>query len=122
MAEPQIRYVRSADGTKIATATVGEGRPLVLPFQIPTGTIELNWTLSEWGVTGLREYARHFTLVMFEPRGQGLSDRDVDDLSLEARVADMKAVFDGLGIERAAVLARGLSGPYAIAFAARHAE
>jgi class 3 adenylate cyclase/pimeloyl-ACP methyl ester carboxylesterase len=89
---------------------------------MPIGTIEVNWRLSEEELTGLSAYAAHFTLVMFEPRGQGLSDREVDDLSLEARVADMKAVFDGLGIESAGVLARGFTGPTAIAFAARHPE
>ena len=28
--EPQIRYVRSADGTRIAVHTLGQGRPLVI--------------------------------------------------------------------------------------------
>ena len=60
--------------------------------------------------------------VRYDGRGFGLSDRDVDGFSLQARVSDLKAVVDALGLERFGVLAISAGGPAAIAFTAQHPE
>ncbi len=44
--DPQIRYVRSADGTRIATAALGEGTPLVMIPATP-GNLESYFSLPE---------------------------------------------------------------------------
>jgi pimeloyl-ACP methyl ester carboxylesterase/DNA-binding CsgD family transcriptional regulator len=61
-------------------------------------------------------------VLRYDERGCGLSDRDVEDVSLAARVSDLEAVIDAAGLERVALLGISQGGPPAIAFAARHPE
>jgi pimeloyl-ACP methyl ester carboxylesterase/DNA-binding CsgD family transcriptional regulator len=60
------------------------------------------------------------TVVRYDERGCGLSDRAVEDLSLEARVGDLEAVVGAAGLDRFALLGMSQGGPVAIAYAARH--
>jgi class 3 adenylate cyclase len=121
MPEPQIRYVRSADGTKIATATLGSGPYVVMIPPIPLWSIEGEWSMPAQR-TAIERMAARYTFVRYDPRGQGLSDREVDDLSLEARVADIEAVFESLPAGPAFVFSRGVQAPMTITFAARHPD
>ncbi len=72
--EPQIRYVQSADGTKIATATVGSGPYLVMIPSIPLSSIEGEWVMPTER-EAIERMATNHTLVRFDPRagsfGQG---------------------------------------------------
>jgi pimeloyl-ACP methyl ester carboxylesterase len=61
-------------------------------------------------------------VLRYDERGCGLSDRDVADVSFDARVADLEAVIDAAGIERFALLGMSQGGPAAVVFAARHPE
>src|SRR5437870_102038 len=94
--EPQTRYVTSADGTRIAFSTVGRGRPLVLHFPPALAAMEARWRSDQWR-GGVKRLAEGRMVVQFDQRGFGLSQREVDDLSLEARVSDLKAVIDRVG-------------------------
>jgi pimeloyl-ACP methyl ester carboxylesterase/DNA-binding CsgD family transcriptional regulator len=62
------------------------------------------------------------TVIRYDERGHGLSDRGVTDHSLEARLADLEAVADDAGLERFALLAMAQGGPVALEYAARHPE
>ena len=62
------------------------------------------------------------TLVRYNVRGTELSQRDVDDYSLESRVADVKAVVDCLGVDRFDLFGAMGAGPEAIGYAAKHPE
>lgn len=44
--------------------------------------------------------ARHRRLVEYDRRGSGVSQREVDDLSVAAQVADLAAVVDTLDMVR----------------------
>ena len=121
MAEPHIRYVHSADGTKIATATLGSGPYLVMVPPTPFWSIEGEWSMPMQR-EAIERIAARYTLVRYDPRGQGLSDREVDDLSLEARVADLEAVFESVPTGPAFVYSRGWQAPATITFAARHPD
>ena len=93
--DPQIRYVTSADGTRIAVHSVGRGRPLVL---LPTGWLtsgSVYWHIPETRAN-LERLARRHRLAQYDGRGYGLSDREVADYSLEARLSDLSAVVDSL--------------------------
>ena len=48
----------------------------------------------------IEELARRHTLVRYDARGCGLSDRRVPAVSLEAWVADLEAVVDASGADR----------------------
>jgi pimeloyl-ACP methyl ester carboxylesterase len=70
----------------------------------------------------LDELANGRTVVRYDESGCGLSDRDVDDLSLDARVADLEAVIDAAKCETIDLLGMSQSGPVAVVYAARHPE
>ena len=61
-------------------------------------------------------------MLRYDERGCGHSDRDIGDLSLDARVADLEAVIDAAGFERVVLLGMSQGGPVAVAYAARHPE
>ena len=87
--EPQIRYVTSADGTRIACAAVGSGPPLIVLLSCFTN-MELEWKDPE-GQAWVERLADGRRLVRCEHRGCGASQRDVADLSLDAQVSDLAA-------------------------------
>jgi pimeloyl-ACP methyl ester carboxylesterase/DNA-binding CsgD family transcriptional regulator len=117
---PRIRFCRSRDGARIAFATAGEGPPLV---QTPTWLthLELDWTSPAWR-PWIDEITRSHTLVRFDLRGCGLSERSLPEpeLTLDSWVADLEAVVDALGLSRAPILGLCQGGAIAVAFAAAH--
>ena len=118
--EPRIQYAQTVDGVSIAFWTLGEGMPLVhLPLVF--SHIQLEWELPEcrrW----YERLAEKRKLVRADPRGMGLSERDITELSLDAWLLDLEAVVDRLGLEKFALLGLQAPGPVAVAYAARHPE
>ena len=45
--QPQIRYVESADGTRIAYSVIGSGPPLVITPVLPGTHLEIDWRLPD---------------------------------------------------------------------------
>ena len=68
------------------------------------------------------ELAAYHTVIRFDQRGSGLSDRDVDDLSFDAWVSDLEAVVEALQLEHFVLLGISQGGPVAIEYTARHPE
>ena len=118
--QQQIRFCKSADGAQLAYAVSGEGPPLVKVANFLTH-LEYEWR-SPVVQPFLLELGRGRTLLRYDPRGCGLSDRNVQDLSLETWVADLEAVVDAAGIERFPLFAHSQGGAIGIAYAARHPE
>jgi len=118
--EPRIQYAKTKDGVSIAFWTLGEGMPFV---HLP---VEFSHVQLEWQVPECRRWyerlAEKRKLVRWDPRGFGLSDRDITELSLDAWLLDMEAVVDRLGLEKFALLGPQIAGPGVIAYAARHPE
>ena len=118
--EPQMRFCTSFDGVRIAYATLGEGSPLVnVPswaFNLELGRKHPN------GRAFSEELSRGRLYVTFDCRGVGGSQRDVDDLSLDARVRDVAAVVDHLQLERFDLFGCLDSSAVSIAYAAQHPE
>lgn len=120
--EQQIAFAQTPDGVRIAYATVGDGPPLVFVLSWGTHLTEgLGSPLYDQSGM-LTWYARDRRVVRYDGRGFGLSDRDVSDFSVAARVRDVLAVVDSLGLERFALYGYSAGGPVAIALAARHPE
>jgi class 3 adenylate cyclase len=118
--EPRIRYAQTKDGVSIAFYTLGEGTPLVY-LPPPYNYIQTDRQISEYR-RWFERLAEKRKLIRYDDRGTGLSERDVADYSLDARVLDLEAVVDRLGLESFALYASLFAGPVAIAFAARHPE
>jgi pimeloyl-ACP methyl ester carboxylesterase len=117
--EGPIKYARSGD-VHIAYRVFGDGpRDIVL---IP-GTIshvELLWEVpsNEHLLKRLTAFAR---VIVFDKRGQGLSDR-VAEQTLDERVGDVRAVMDAAGSERATIYGWSEGGPMCLMFAATYPE
>jgi class 3 adenylate cyclase len=118
--EQQIRFCTSADGTRIAYATYGGGSrtPLVLVH---------SWAFTQegaWEQPGIRSFYERLaecrTVVGYDRRGMGASERDISEITLEAEVADLAAVVDKLGLSTFSINA--YSAPIAVAYAAANPE
>lgn len=116
----RIRFCTSRDGTRIAFAVTGEGPPLVKALHFASH-LELEQddpVLGPW----LAELARGRTLIRYDPRGFGLSDRKVRDQSFERHFEDFAAVVDAAGFERFALIGLAAGGAVGVHYAARHPE
>lgn len=116
----QLRFCRSADGTRIAYARHGSGPPLLIAT-CWLSHLQHDWQSPVWRhfLDDLGEIA---TVVRYDERGYGLSDWDVSDFSLEARVADLEAVVEDARLDRFALMAMAQGGPPSIEYAVRHPE
>jgi len=115
---PQTRYARSGS-LYIAYQSVGEG-PQAVVFVTPVMfCTELMWEYPP-AARVFRTFASVGRLVVFDRRGCGQSDPVERPATLEEQVADVIAVMDAAGVERAAVFAEVDGNPMAAVFAAVH--
>jgi pimeloyl-ACP methyl ester carboxylesterase/DNA-binding CsgD family transcriptional regulator len=115
-----IRFCTTDDDVRIAYATSGEGSPLVRIAGWLTH-LDLDWESLIWS-HWFDALSRGHQLVRFDARGIGLSDRDVDEISLEGWVRDLEAVVDDLEIDRFPLVGVSQGCSTAIAYAARHPD
>ena len=119
--EPRIQYAKTKDGVRRAFATYGEGDPIVMAFNPVGSHVQLEWQQPLYRVA-ISDMAAARMVIRFDPRGVGLSDRDVGDVSLDARVRDLESVVDHLKLDTFELLALENGGHPAITYAARHPE
>jgi DNA-binding winged helix-turn-helix (wHTH) protein/pimeloyl-ACP methyl ester carboxylesterase len=119
-ARQEIRYCTTSDGVRLAYATTGNGPPFVKAS---------NWLTHldfEWGSPIWRHWyaalSLHHRLVRYDERGNGLSQRDVPDVSFDTWVRDLETVVDAAGLDRFPLLGISRGGPIAIAYAVKHPE
>ena len=118
--DQQIRFCTSSDGVRLAYATSGSGPPLVRAPHWFTH-LEHDWNnpaMRPW-VAGL---SHRYSLLRFDQRGTGLSDREVPIPSWESHVGDLECVVDAARFDRFALLGVSQGAAFAIAYAARHPE
>ncbi len=117
---PQTRYVRSGDAS-IAYQVTGEG-PLDLLFV--TGWITQIEHL--WEAPANRRFLERLAafgrLILFDSRGTGLSERVLEQYTVEQEKHDALAVLDAAGSERAAVMTYAQGGLVGAQLAADHPE
>jgi len=116
----EIRFCTTADGVRLAYATLGEGPPLVKAANW-LSHLDYDRETSVWR-HWLAELSRRFWLLRYDERGCGLSDWEVADFSFDAWVRDLEAVVDAAGLDRFVLLGISQRGPVAIAYAVRHPE
>lgn len=118
---PELRYARTADGVTLAYQVLGRGPAVAwLPS---LGNLVAQWRVP-WLRAAYEHLARSATLVLYDGRGMGSSDRrvDLDDLGVDAHLRDLVAVLDAAGVGSAALLGYYHSVPTALAFAADHPQ
>jgi class 3 adenylate cyclase/pimeloyl-ACP methyl ester carboxylesterase len=116
----EIHFCIAPDGVQLAYSTIGQGPPLV-----KTG----NWmTHLEYDLESpiwrhlYRELAKEHTLIRYDARANGLSDRTPDDISFDAFVGDLETVVAAAGVQRFALLGISQGCAVSIAYAVRHPE
>jgi pimeloyl-ACP methyl ester carboxylesterase/DNA-binding winged helix-turn-helix (wHTH) protein len=119
-AEQRIQFCTTPDGVQLAYATVGHGPPLVKVANWLTH-LDYDWESLVWR-HWWRDLSAGHRLVRYDERGCGLSDRDVDDFSLDTWVGDLETVVDAAGLDRFPLLGISQGGPVAMIYAARHPE
>ncbi|MBP7001649.1 alpha/beta fold hydrolase [Amaricoccus sp.] len=116
----EVQFCAAADGVRLAWSRVGAG-----PAIVKTGNwlthVEYDWESPVWSHV-LRWLAEGRRLVRYDARGNGLSDREVADISFEAFVRDLETVVDAAGLERFALFGVSQGCAFSIAYAVRHPE
>jgi pimeloyl-ACP methyl ester carboxylesterase/DNA-binding CsgD family transcriptional regulator len=116
----EVRFCRSADGVTIAYAVHGSGPPLLID-SCWLSHLQYDWESPVWRHY-LDELGKVATVYRFDERGHGLSDREVYDHSLEARIGDLEAIVEHAGLESFSILAMAQGGPVTVEYTVRHPE
>jgi DNA-binding winged helix-turn-helix (wHTH) protein/pimeloyl-ACP methyl ester carboxylesterase len=119
-ARQEIRYCTTSDGIRLAYATTGNGPPLVKASNWLTH-LDFEWESPIWR-HWYSALSQHHRLVRYDERGNGMSQRDVPDVSFDTWVRDLETVVDAAGLERFPLLGISRGGAIAIAYAVKHPE
>jgi len=100
--EQEIRFCRTSDGVALAYSAVGTG-PYIVRVLGHFTHLEVEW---EW--PDLRCFWEHLaerhTVIRYDGRGMGLSDRYTGEFTEETRQRDLEAVLTAIGAERTVLL------------------
>ncbi len=107
---PKLR----ANGIEIYYELHGHGDPLVLIMGFRRNT--------EWWYRQLPALSQHFTVLAFDNRGAGRSDKPAADYSIPLFADDTAALMDALDIEGAHVVGISMGGYIAQELAVNHPE
>jgi pimeloyl-ACP methyl ester carboxylesterase/DNA-binding CsgD family transcriptional regulator len=113
-----IGFCHAADGTRIAVATCGQG-PVMLRAAHWLSHCHHDLDSPVWR-PWLAAFARQYRFVRYDPRGCGLSDRFVADLSFDAWQTDLDAVAATIADPCFVLLGLSQGGALAIRFALAH--
>ena len=116
----QIRFCVTPDNVRLAYATVGSGPPIVRVANC-FNHLDFEWGSPIWR-HWVRDLARGHSILRYDGRGNGLSQRDVDNFSLDAWVQDLETVVDAAGLDTFALMGHSQGSSVAIAYAARYPE
>ena len=114
------QYATTEDGLRIAFTTAGSGEPLFWCPHFLASHVELEWEFPQRFIYAF--LSKRCQVIRFDGRGLGLSDRDIDDVSPEARMRDLTAVAEKLGHQRFALAGVQGGGNLAVNYAAAHPE
>ena len=118
--QQDIQFCTTADGVNIAYSVVGSG-PLLVRVLGHFTHLEMEW---EW--PDLRNFwerlADRFTVVRYDGRGIGLSDKYEGEFTEETRQLDLDAVLTDIGAENATLLGISEGGWTAATYADQHPE
>jgi class 3 adenylate cyclase/pimeloyl-ACP methyl ester carboxylesterase len=118
--QQEIHFCQTKDGVQLAYSRIGQG-----PAIVKTGNwmthLEFDFESPIWRHL-YRELSLDHSVYRYDARGNGLSDREVSDVSFEHFVDDLEAVVDAANIERFALFGISQGCSVSIAYAVRHPE
>ena len=120
--EQNIRFVRAADATTIAWASIGSpSNPPLIKAANWLNHLELDWDAPIWSPLFKRlSQTHHF--IRYDERGCGLSDWDVEEISFDKFVEDLESVVEATGLERFPLLGISQGAAVSIRYAALYPE
>jgi class 3 adenylate cyclase/alpha-beta hydrolase superfamily lysophospholipase len=121
MTEPKIQYARTSDGVNIAYWKTGAGKPLVYMPPLLSGMSKVAWEIPEFR-RWYEELGKRCTLIAFDNRGSGLSERKVSELSMDSLVCDLSAVVDAAAAGEFRIFAAMDSAAVAVSYAVKNPE
>jgi pimeloyl-ACP methyl ester carboxylesterase len=115
---PETRYAES-DGLSIAYQVFGGGAQDLVIIPGIVSHIDANWE-RDVNARMLRQLAQKFRVIVFDKRGQGLSDHFEGVPTLEQRMDDVRAVMQAANSNRAVLFASSEGGAMAALFTATY--
>lgn len=114
----EVAFARTTDGVNIAMSSVGAGPPLLKAANW------LNHLDYDWQGPIFSDLFRHLAgrsrFIRYDGRGNGLSDRDPEEVSFTAFTRDLDAVVTALDLERFDMLGLSQGAALAIHRAVHH--
>lgn len=117
---PETQYVTN-DGLSIAYQVWGDGPIDLVCVPGIVSHLEAQLAIPDYE-HWLSEMSAFSRLLIFDKRGNGMSDRIVGAPTLDERISDIQAVMDDAGFGSAALAGFSEGGAMAMLFAARHPE
>jgi len=115
-----IRFSLAVDGVRIAWASIGNGPPLVKASNWLTH-LDYDWESPIWR-HWWSELSNHHRVIRYDERGNGMSQRDVSEVSFDTWVRDLETVVDAAKLDRFTLLGISRGGAIAVAYAVKHPE
>ncbi len=115
---PPTQYAES-DGLSIAYQAFGEGATDLLIVPGIISHLDADWDDPAHAHLR-RRLAQHFRVIVFDKRGQGLSDRFEGAPTLEQRMDDVRAVMQAAGSHKAVLFAQSEGGAMCMLFTATY--
>jgi len=111
----------NSQSVRIAYNERGTGPPTIVcaPGIISHLNMTANLPVTRDTYASLAEFAH---VIVFDKRGQGLSDSTMSSPNLEERTKDIEAVMDDAGVDRCILLGVSEGGPMCLHFAYSHPE
>src|SRR6201987_3248225 len=115
-----VRFSVTEDGVRLAWASTGEGPPLVKASNWLTH-LDFEWGSPIWQ-HWWTELSKHHRVIRYDERGNGMSQRDVPEVSFDTWVRDLETVVDAAGLDSFTLLGISRGGAIAIAYAVKHPD
>jgi pimeloyl-ACP methyl ester carboxylesterase len=116
----EIQYCTTSDDVRLAYSVIGQGTPIVRASHwLSHLEYDLKYPVYRHLILGL---AHPHSVVRYDGRGMGLSQRHVTDISFERWISDLECVVDALSLQRFALSGMSQGAPISIQYAVRHPE
>jgi len=116
-----VRYARTDDGVNVAFTELGKGEPIIYMLGLPWSNFSVGFG-NPCTSRHPQEIAAFARLIILDPRGCGLSDHGVEDLTLDGFARDIDAVADAVNVERFTLYGSADACRIAIRYAATRPE
>lgn len=115
-----ILYCSSSDGTSIAYTEIRNGYPMIAVGSWMTH-LEQDWSNPLWAHY-LRQLGKHYNLIRYDQRGNGMSDWQTPTLTFENMVEDLSAVINSLDHEKVVLFGPSQAASVSLAYAHQYPD